>query len=240
MSVLKKAAAAALLATGLNVGAEAAVQSFTFEGEALSFDATTTASFGLDDGWNPFSVTLQYDPAQSSSDATYSNVSTYADDPDAPFLYISTKVFSAVEMKFEIGGNTWDLPAPAVVLDTAYDANGPVISAVMVRSTGHFTFANGYDAVVLYVSNGTSWNPDPLQVFGANFDPVEANGIVSFNDLDEYGDGELVSYAGGLRFRNVTMTIGGVPEPATWLTLIMGFGLAGVAVRRRRVACAVQ
>ncbi len=29
---------------------------------------------------------------------------------------------------------------------------------------------------------------------------------------------------------------GGVPEPATWAMLIMGFGLVGSAARRRRVA----
>jgi hypothetical protein len=33
---------------------------------------------------------------------------------------------------------------------------------------------------------------------------------------------------------NVTSDVGAVPEPATWAMMIMGFGLAGAAVRRRR------
>lgn len=32
---------------------------------------------------------------------------------------------------------------------------------------------------------------------------------------------------------------GGVPEPATWATMILGFGLAGAALRRRRMAAMV-
>ena len=37
---------------------------------------------------------------------------------------------------------------------------------------------------------------------------------------------------------DVTYNAGGVPEPATWALMLGGFGLAGVTLRRRRVAVA--
>lgn len=41
------------------------------------------------------------------------------------------------------------------------------------------------------------------------------------------------------RLDNVAMAANaGVPEPATWALMIMGFGGAGAALRRRRVAVA--
>lgn len=39
------------------------------------------------------------------------------------------------------------------------------------------------------------------------------------------------SYSGTLAFAGVA---GAVPEPSTWMMMIMGIGLAGVALRRRR------
>ena len=40
----------------------------------------------------------------------------------------------------------------------------------------------------------------------------------------------------GLRVEFQNSAVGGVPEPATWAMMITGFGLAGVALRRRREA----
>ena len=43
----------------------------------------------------------------------------------------------------------------------------------------------------------------------------------------------------GILIDNVSLSIGGaVPEPATWAMMIMGFGLAGSALRRRRALAA--
>ena len=40
----------------------------------------------------------------------------------------------------------------------------------------------------------------------------------------------------GLRVEFQNSAVGGVPEPATWAMMITGFGIAGVALRRRREA----
>jgi hypothetical protein len=60
-----------------------------------------------------------------------------------------------------------------------------------------------------------------------------------------FADGPLAprpQFITGLTFQDTTITPnasftpeGGVPEPATWTTLIAGFGLLGAALRRRRV-----
>ena len=42
----------------------------------------------------------------------------------------------------------------------------------------------------------------------------------------------------GFSFDNALFSAGGVPEPATWALMIGGFGLAGVALRRRRTVTA--
>ena len=52
---------------------------------------------------------------------------------------------------------------------------------------------------------------------GVNFTPQ----TLTTPELDQNGD--------------VVLTQNGVPEPATWMSLILGFGLLGTALRRRRV-----
>lgn len=44
--------------------------------------------------------------------------------------------------------------------------------------------------------------------------------------------------AGNAFFRNLVVSSGGVPEPATWLMLVAGFGMVGVASRRKDVVAA--
>ncbi len=97
-------------------------------------------------------------------------------------------------------------------------------------------------------SNGTS--PDGLFYFDNNFwptsDPHFSNAGLLFTSLGaEYnlysnGPGSYTLYKaqGGGYGVNSTGTLAltaGVPEPATWTLMIAGFGLAGAALRRRRL-----
>lgn len=59
------------------------------------------------------------------------------------------------------------------------------------------------------------------------------------------GIGKSIDFAGGadhVAYDNITfgsaIAGGGVPEPASWAMLIVGFGLVGAATRYRRVAVA--
>jgi len=72
-----------------------------------------------------------------------------------------------------------------------------------------------------------------------HFDPTEVafnvthagSGVFYFGSTSSDGFGPLLD--------NVSISIDGVPEPATWGLVLAGFGLAGAALRRRRAAVAI-
>jgi hypothetical protein len=63
----------------------------------------------------------------------------------------------------------------------------------------------------------------------------EKYGFFSFRVSEGY-DRVILSQNGGGGFELDNVTIGAVPEPASWVMLIAGFGLVGAAARRRRTA----
>jgi hypothetical protein len=50
-----------------------------------------------------------------------------------------------------------------------------------------------------------------------------------------YGDGREVAW---YTVHDITYSLGGVPEPAVWALMIGGFGMTGVALRRRKARAA--
>ena len=60
-------------------------------------------------------------------------------------------------------------------------------------------------------------------------------GIFRFGDL---ATGLSFTSESGTFLSDLAVTGGGVPEPATWAMMIAGFGLTGVAIRRRRASIA--
>ncbi len=74
-----------------------------------------------------------------------------------------------------------------------------------------------------------------------NFGPLQFPGFFAFDGQPDFRGG-FVDFYGDQRTGNWSFDIdgasaaiaGGVPETATWLTMIIGFGLAGAAARRRR------
>ncbi|WCL54803.1 PEPxxWA-CTERM sorting domain-containing protein [Gimibacter soli] len=76
---------------------------------------------------------------------------------------------------------------------------------------------------------GTNYNPD-----GFNGDGVAWASLALVPYSDQLGVG---AHDSNDEFKVRSLTVleitGGVPEPATWLMMIMGFGLVGIASRRR-------
>ena len=75
----------------------------------------------------------------------------------------------------------------------------------------------------------------PASVFGGATMTVSSNTSISRVEWNETG-----SFAGAVYWDNLTYSAanGGVPEPATWGLMLMGFGGLGAMLRRRRVALA--
>ena len=74
-----------------------------------------------------------------------------------------------------------------------------------------------------------------LAVGNYDLDETEArSGIASSPDV---GGGYRTTFTSQV---NVTLGRSAVPEPATWVTMLFGFGLAGAALRRRSKALALS
>lgn len=68
-----------------------------------------------------------------------------------------------------------------------------------------------------------------------------------FWNVSIFGAGDSLLFSGQLDARQAAGSVarvdfdapvGGIPEPATWAMMILGFGAAGVAIRRRQLAVA--
>jgi hypothetical protein len=81
---------------------------------------------------------------------------------------------------------------------------------------------------------GTPWIfPGAQQPFNA----LPINSTFSLTQPDGHFADQVYSFAGAWDFASATVTIGApVPEPSTWAMLILGFGMAGGAMRYRRSA----
>jgi hypothetical protein len=102
-------------------------------------------------------------------------------------------------------------------------APGQIFSLVF----GQFPTAPGTSATSLIIGSGSRFVPGQTPTFNIN----------------QYGGGGLTTYSNGVAltggfpnasvgFRTYVDTAG-VPEPATWAMLILGFGMIGGAMRRR-------
>lgn len=94
------------------------------------------------------------------------------------------------------------------------------------------TFANGFDREDLLGSDLMSFDLREVVLHGMTVPavgagtPGEVDGTAGYKAVLPVASGEIV------------LGVAAVPEPATWAMMIGGFGLAGAALRRRKLALA--
>lgn len=104
-----------------------------------------------------------------------------------------------------------------------------------------------YNVSFYLASDGLTPNDFAVNGPGALFIPTQTDITASpyleyFGTFTGTGSDTITFIArddpGFLSLDDVSVTLVAVPEPATWATMILGLGLAGVALRRRRTLAA--
>lgn len=97
-----------------------------------------------------------------------------------------------------------------------------------------------------------SYGLSDLSAFSATLDHgmVTSLSFTTYPKAAHYGSGSYAmfddqngsagTYAQGTHTTGLVSVLAPVPEPATWLTAVMGFGLLGTALRRRRASGLLQ
>ncbi|WCL54399.1 PEPxxWA-CTERM sorting domain-containing protein [Gimibacter soli] len=228
--MLRRALLAGLAALALGGTAEATVYQFT---GTVSFGGNDplAAAFGAVTG-DSFTALLDFDDSQTIV-------------PDAIItLSGSGSDFSYTRAYYDYDSFSWSLGS----VSWAYNGS----------------FFSGDWLTVLDGDDGTSDVSDSLRVEGTSSNHAIAGGSITQSRIESYNwdetflttadasaigawnevaagsnSGQIYTTIGTIRLSNISMTVlGGVPEPATWLMMIMGFGFVAVAARRRKGAVA--
>ncbi|MBB3695261.1 PEPxxWA-CTERM sorting domain-containing protein [Sphingomonas sp. BK580] len=102
-----------------------------------------------------------------------------------------------------------------------------------------FQFSGDRDA-----GSGVGWNGETSQLSFVGFNPGDGNAATAQSQTIRFPDLQLISLipqnGGDINFTGFSFdsTTAAVPEPATWLMMIVGFGGIGAAMRRKRAQAA--
>jgi hypothetical protein len=149
-----------------------------------------------------------------------------------PGSYSLTQSFTfgggAVVISFDMFANNY---AGATINSGRDYTTGPNQNAtadILLGGADAFTNANSAIVAVLYGPGAdTGANPNPWTHYSSTVNLAAGSYQIRFAETDN----QLFFNQG---VDNVSVTAGGVPEPASWALMIGGFGLAGAALRRRR------
>ncbi|MBL8554728.1 MAG: choice-of-anchor A family protein [Phenylobacterium sp.] len=133
---------------------------------------------------------------------------------------------------------------------SGYDAVIVNVAGTNISLPGSINFNNGQGlgaSVIWNFYEATSINLNSKSWFGSILAPNaelkfgnSIEGSVVARSLIQNGEIRLGGFSGGLSIAQPVHDLrAGIPEPATWAMMILGFGAVGAMVRRRRAATAL-
>lgn len=134
--------------------------------------------------------------------------------------------------------------APTIIAWTAPDDGVIALTSsvwyahsIVARSDEITAFLNATSLGSTTVTNGIT-RANQLTLANGSF-AVAAGDVLTFNFIKSAGQqfGSIAGISATIDF--TPRAVDGVPEPATWLTMILGLGLIGAAMRSRRQALAI-
>ena len=210
---------------GFNLSAHA--QTYVFTGDVVYDRESQSEAFN---NVTTFTATLTFDITQAPEDALYS---TY----DAPSDG-DTTFYGYTNLSYQIGSHTWSYHSDFNDLGSYLNASVAVLDS---GPLGSFDLLGIIAQDAIYLNNGQYIQSSTLLAIDTNtnyFSETNAYNLLSFNNLpDRYG--YIETYSGDIRLYGITMTAQ-VPEPATWLMMLIGFGMVASVHRRKRRVIAPQ
>jgi len=225
---MKKIIAALVLAQGISFGANATIATVFNSIPDGVVDFNNTVSLA---GGTALSETLQY------------GVTSYADFSVSKVPYSNYGYMSGATMGIDpygSGSDPMNYQASGVTFtfNTSINSFGLEVGdwGTCCQPSALYISFDGGSAIKVGQSDvyGDVFYDNLAEVFVAAFDDSGSFSTISF-----WGDGvgEYLVAGGTIRYalldEGTLPPTPGVPEPATWLMMIMGFGLMGVASRRR-------
>lgn len=116
-------------------------------------------------------------------------------------------------------------------------ANGPVATTVPSFAGFPLGVTSGTYSQSLDLTLATSFNPGFVTANGGNLTAARAAFVTGLLNGQTYFNIHTTLYPGGEIRGQLAQA---VPEPATWATMLVGFGVIGFAARRRRAKVRVS
>ena len=120
-------------------------------------------------------------------------------------------------------------PPETINLALDFIVGVPLVTTLSIEVNG-IGLTSDHDNTITHLDGFARWKAD----YGHT---LAWGGTTIFTDAltGEVLNGVEIASASGFDYAHPLADVGGVPEPATWAMMITGFGLAGSALRRRRV-----
>ncbi|UTW56186.1 PEPxxWA-CTERM sorting domain-containing protein [Kordiimonas sp. SCSIO 12610] len=229
---MKKLIFAALLSVFSLGSVHGQTTTFTFTGDAFFDTNEEMALFGASSTFEAFTAELIFDNNQSLADAFDVSSDPARDISNYNFISLAISVGS-VNYTVNSGRVTiidGTVSAPPLAGDQlAFGGSTNIaLSEFSTIRASNFSFSgsaidvfSGIGANVFNAGNINSLDGSPFGSGGIIYLTRDSSGSIIGGDILEFGNIQLSS------------VVTAVPEPATWLMMIVGFALTGFALRRR-------